>query len=301
MRLEQSVDVSIDRFPENPLLTPDSDEQIGTNINGPSIIRAPDWFENPLGRYYLYFAHHDGEYIRLAHADDLRGPWEVYTPGTLHLDETRFDRHIASPDIHVDHEAERLRMYFHGCCGPFGYEGHELSQTTDVATSTNGIDFSVRGETLGNSYFRVWEYDDTYYALGNGGHLYSGEDPLSPFELEHELFAENRHFAVRFLESDLLQVFLTRRGDRPERVQVATVNLELSHEEWRANPHPPETVLWPEHGYEGGDLAVSTSETGAALEPVRELRDPAIFEEGDRSYLFYAIAGERGIGGAEIH
>ncbi|NET62179.1 MAG: hypothetical protein F6K47_40550, partial [Symploca sp. SIO2E6] len=34
----------------------------GSNINGPSLIRVPEWIENPLGRYYLYFAHHQGKY-----------------------------------------------------------------------------------------------------------------------------------------------------------------------------------------------------------------------------------------------
>ena len=55
---------------------------MGSNINGPSLIRVPDWLPNPLGKYYLYFAHHKGEYIRLAYADDLSGPWTTYEAGT---------------------------------------------------------------------------------------------------------------------------------------------------------------------------------------------------------------------------
>lgn len=300
MHLEQAVDVSADRFEANPLVTPDSDDRIGTNVNGPSIIKVPDWIEDPLGRYYMYFAHHQGSYLRLAYADDLRGPWTVHTPGTLHIEETRFDGHIASPDVHVDHESERIRLYFHGCCGPFEHPADEFAQVTDVAISTDGMDFEVRGETLGNSYFRVLEHQGSYYALANDGHLYRGEDPLAPFEREQELFPRNRHFAVRLLESDTLQVFLTRRGDRPERLQVTVVDLDPPARQWRADPHPPETVLWPERGYEGGDRPVSTGRNGSADEPMRALRDPAIFEEGERTYLFYAVAGERGIAGAEI-
>ncbi|TGP23371.1 hypothetical protein, partial [Mesorhizobium sp. M1D.F.Ca.ET.234.01.1.1] len=41
----------------------------GANINGPSLIRVPDWLPGRLGAYYLYFAHHTGTYIRLAFAD----------------------------------------------------------------------------------------------------------------------------------------------------------------------------------------------------------------------------------------
>ena len=37
-------------------------------------------------RYYLYFAHHKGSYIRLAFADAVAGPWTVYEPGVLSLE-----------------------------------------------------------------------------------------------------------------------------------------------------------------------------------------------------------------------
>jgi hypothetical protein len=33
---------------------------------------------------------------------------------------------------------------------------------------------------------------------------------------------------------------------------------------------------------------------------VNQLRDPAIFREGDRTFLLYAVAGESGIGIAEL-
>ena len=41
------------------------DERMGGNIQGPSLIKVPDWVENPLGNYYLYFADHRGIYIRI--------------------------------------------------------------------------------------------------------------------------------------------------------------------------------------------------------------------------------------------
>ena len=260
----------------------------------------PSWVANPLGRYYLYFASHHGQYVRLAYADDVRGPWTVYGPGTLDISETRFDDHVASPDVHVDEDEERIRMYFHGCCGPFAHPAGPFEQATDVATSRDGIDFAVRGRTLGNSYFRVWEHDGVHYAVANDGHLYRGTDPLAPFERLHELFPTIRHVAVRRLDGETLQVFLTRRGDRPERLMVASMDLSRPVGEWRADPHPPETALWPEREYEGGSLPLSTSERGAVDEPVRALRDPAVLETVDGTYLFYAVAGERGIAGAEL-
>ena len=36
---------------------PELDREHGfSNINGPSLVRVPEWVENPLGKYYLYFA-----------------------------------------------------------------------------------------------------------------------------------------------------------------------------------------------------------------------------------------------------
>ncbi|TIW51474.1 MAG: hypothetical protein E5V60_33485, partial [Mesorhizobium sp.] len=87
----------------------------GDNINGPSLIRVPDWLPGRLGAYYLYFAHHTGTYIRLAYADSPQGPWRVHPGGALSLEQCPFLReHIASPDVHVDDQSRRLVMYFHG-------------------------------------------------------------------------------------------------------------------------------------------------------------------------------------------
>ena len=65
--------MQIERLPGNPILapTPHVDARVGSNLNGPSLIRVPAWLANPLGRYYLYFAHYVGASIRLAYADQL--------------------------------------------------------------------------------------------------------------------------------------------------------------------------------------------------------------------------------------
>jgi len=84
------VDFKIKRFKNNPIIYPKLDSSIGSNITGPSLIRVPSWIENPLGKYYLYFAGHKGSYIRLAHTDKLEGPWEIYRKGSLHLEDSYF-------------------------------------------------------------------------------------------------------------------------------------------------------------------------------------------------------------------
>jgi len=69
------------RFDHNPIIRPHMDDRMGANVQGPSLIRVPDWLPDPLGRYYLYFADHKGSYIRLAYADALEGPWRTHRPG----------------------------------------------------------------------------------------------------------------------------------------------------------------------------------------------------------------------------
>ena len=78
----------------------------------------PDWVERPLGRYYMYFAHHMGAFIRLAYADADRRVRGGFTslaslhgartpPSTVRSPihprtSTNFYTHVASPEIYVD-------------------------------------------------------------------------------------------------------------------------------------------------------------------------------------------------------
>jgi hypothetical protein len=71
--------------------------------------------------------------------------------------------------------------------------------------------------------------------------------------------------------------------------------------DWRNwQPGPPQTMLTPDEPYEGADLPLRPSTRGSDLERVRELRDPAIYQEDERTYLLYTIAGEQGIAIAEL-
>src|SRR5207245_4477279 len=75
----------IQRLLDGPIISADLHPSSGSNIQGPSMIRAPDWIKGRLGNYYLYFADHKGRYIRLAYADNLLGPWRIHAPGSLQL------------------------------------------------------------------------------------------------------------------------------------------------------------------------------------------------------------------------
>ncbi len=283
--------MKLKRLGKGPIIKPNMDTVMGSNINGPSLIKAPEWLENPLGRYYLYFSHHQGQYIRLAYADKLEGPWKTYEPGTLKLEDSYFIHHIASPDIHVDNQKQEIRMYYHGLLP-------SKKQVSRVATSKDGINFQCRPEILGSSYFRVFQYGGYYYALGMPGIFYRSKDGLTGFERGPSLFTEHmRHSAVK-VDRDTLSVYFSNVHDCPERILWSTIELDRDWFEWKESE--PLTVLEPEMGYEGAGLPLEPSVRGWAPERVRQLRDPGIFLDDDRMYLLYSVAGESGIAIAEV-
>ena len=285
----------IERLGDGPIIEPNMDARMGDNINGPSLIRVPEWVDNPLGRYYLYFGHHDGHYIRLAYADALTGPWRTYEEGVLPLASSCFKGHIASPDVHVDHERRCIRMYFHGADVPTGPPG---PQWTRCALSTDGLQFEARAEELGRSYMRVIPYQDEFLAMAMPGIFYRSRDGISNFEIGPTLFdADMRHGALLQVDERLL-VFFTTVGHRPERILCSAIGLREDWSEWRESA--PVDVLLPARDYEGANAPLKPSVRGLATEPVNELRDPAIFVEGDATYLLYSVAGETGIAIAQI-
>jgi hypothetical protein len=318
--------VRVCRLVDGPIVAPHLHPSIGVNIQGPSLIRVPDWIDRRLGAYYLYFADHKGSYIRLAYADALTGPWLVHPPGTLHLAQSRFlteppvpsadelatfetryrqsgaaishdalseitTPHIASPDVHLDPIGQRIVMYFHGLEGVG-------TQVTRVATSRNGIDFSARPEVLGRSYFRVFQHAGMTYGLAMPGQLYRSKDGFQAFEPGPVLFNPNMRHAAVLRRDDVLWVFWTQVGDAPECILLSRVDLSGDWLQWKDSA--PVEVLRPERTWEGAGAPVVPSVRSTAYGHVNQLRDPAIFEENGRVYLLYAVAGESGIAIAEV-
>ena len=95
-----------------------------------------------------------------------------------------------------------------------------------------------------------------------------------------------------------MYVFFTAIGDAPERVKLSTIDLTGDWTTWRASA--PIDVLKPETAYECTNLPDAPSEAGDIDVPARQIRDPFVFEDGPRTFLFYATCGEQGIAAAEI-
>lgn len=285
-----------DRVPlrmRSPVITPKTHPSVGININGPTVITVPDWVEGSLGRYYMYFASHTGDTIRMAFSNGVEGPWQIHPPGALHLSDTGFIDHIASPDVHVDDRRQEIRMYFHGLVEREGWK-----QGTRLAVSPDGLDFDVGEELLGAPYFRAFRWNDMWYALAMPGIFYRSADGISQFIEGPQLFGDSmRHSAVT-RDGDVLTVFYTNAGDCPEAILTCQIDLGADWTSWR--PSKSRVLLEPEVPYEGGNLELRPSERGAAERPVRQLRDPFVFREGECAWLFYAIAGEQGIAVARL-
>ncbi len=324
------VALRVERLLDGPIITEATHPSIGANIQGPSLIRVPDWVEGRLGRYYLYFADHKGSYIRLAYADDLLGPWTVHPQGSLQIGQSRFPAepleatpeqveaakahirsiginwdgighdiikertwpHIASPDVHVDHAYTRIVMYFHGL-ESFG------KQLTRVATSQDGIRFDARPELLGRNYWRAFSHDGYTYALVMPGQFYRSRDPLSGFEEGPMLFNPDMRHAALLKEGDTLNVFWTQVRHTPERILLSKIDLSGDWNSWRETDATE--ILRPETNWEGADEPLEPSVRSVAYGRVNQLRDPAVYVEDDDVYLLYAVAGESGIAIAKLH
>jgi len=279
------------RLLDQPIIAPALSPRIGTNINGPSLIKVPSWVEQPLGRYYLYFAHHRGDHIRLAYADHLIGPWAIYEPGVLPLSQSGFAHHLASPEIVIDHEKKQFRMFFHG--------GDEIKhQFTRLATSGDGIHFTAKPDNLMNPYARLFTHGSWVYAITMPGRIYRSSDGISGFIAGPTLFSLHMRHSAVWVEGDVLHVIYSNRGDAPECLLHTKVQLDRDWLAWEEGS--PRILLVPERDWEGGRLPIEPSVIGPADEPVRQLRDPAVYDEDGRRYLIYSVAGEAGLALAEI-
>lgn len=318
--------VTVTRLGDGPIIHSKLDPSIGVNIQGPSVIPVPDWVEDPLGKYYLYFADHKGHYIRLAYADAVTGPWKIHIPGTLRIEDSYFlteqpavskeqrreyeayfanthehfphDRiidltvpHIASPDVHLDEVNQRIVMYYHGLDGL-------ASQVSRVAVSNDGINFTARPEILGRTYWRAFDWQGDRYGLAMPGQFYRSKEPLGGFDAGPLLFNPKMRHSAIMVRGDQLWVFWTQAGDAPEHIKLSTVQLSGDWMNWQQVDHGE--VLRPEKSWEGANAPLVPSMRSTAYGNLNELRDPALLLDSGRIYLFYAVAGESGIAVAEL-
>jgi hypothetical protein len=344
-------DYEVTRLCGGPILTAEhfaavgAPEADGANINGPTLIRVPDWLEparraDPRARYYLYFAHHKGDFLRLAWAAEPCGPWRLYGTGAgfevgkrgvLDLgvsDELeignglKISDHLASPEIVVDGANRRFVLFFHA---PAAHDGKKAGQKTFAATSPDGLDFNgaIEPVMLGRSYFRVFAVRNHLYAIANNAVLYRAPDAGNPwtpppdFDFSTELWSARVDPLITVEvnprggpmlprhswvrpQADMMVVFFTRVGDVPERIVITEIDIRDDDYRQWQRLTPAAELLRAELTWEGADLEPEPSLFDWAPEPANQLRDPFVFEEDGRLYLLYTGAGEKAIGLATL-
>lgn len=324
-----SGSVRVTRFATNPLVTVRTSPTLGGNVNGPTVIRVPDWVERPLGRYYMYFANHRDVYIRLAYADAVSGPWTLHEPGVWHVrdsalyrpqpDSARFggfNTHFASPEIFIDTANRRIVLWAHGWYTNGEHWPAEpkaaqqwanekgYGQFSQAAVSSDGLGFTAQPAITKESYLRVFQRNGALYGMSRLGVLIRGEHPLASFTIGPNAFRDTpygstrvRHVAL-LPRGDRLHVFFTAIGDAPERMFMSTIDMTKPWADWRVGAFVD--VIQPETDYECGQLPVARSAVGDIFEPARQIRDPHVLDDNGKTYLFYVTCGEQGVAGAEL-
>jgi len=281
-------------------------KEAGSNINGPCCVKVPEWCPNRLGRYYLYFAHHTGKYIRMAYSNSVHGPWREYDKGILNIKDLKdaFD-HVASPDVLIDEDKKVINMYFHSP------SRKKQQQWSYLATSKDGLDFRQTVDfPLAPFYLRVLKMEKNFIGMSKGGNIWESDTGcqefrhvVNPFnvrlnsEIWHNSPGSIRHVAL-FKRRNFIYIFFSRIGDAPEGILYGEMEIDKPMPEWRVENISP--LIEPEMDYEGVGLEVKPSYAGAAENEERALRDPYIFQDGEKIYMFYCVKGEHGIALSEI-
>lgn len=274
----------------------------GSNINGPSLIKVPDFIKNPLGKYYLYFGHHEGTFIRMAYSDDVTANYKIYEGGVLNLSQLNknFNKpnHLASPDVIINNENKTIIMYFH--CP---YNNKLTSQSTFYATSFDGLTFNVHNENILYPYFRYFTHDNEKYGLamnkiGNSSYtsVMKRNFITDKFEEICQILPNSRHTCVTTTNKKVFICYSTV-GDCPEHICMCELEIDNNFIRTKNNF----SLILPELQYEHSNKKPTKSEYGISRETVCQLRDPFVYVENDIAYILYTISGERGIAIAIIY
>ena len=142
-----------------------------------------------------------------------------------------------------------------------------------------------------------------FYGIARLGQLLRAKGPLDAFENGPDPFRETqystrvRHVALLKV-GNVLNVFFSGIGEAPESIMHTTIDLSGDWSTWKVGTIGE--VLTPQAPYECLNLPNEKSEVGEIDHPARQLRDPAVFSENGKVWLFYTFCGEQGVAGAEV-
>lgn len=274
----------------------------GDNINGPSIIKVPDFIKNPLGKYYCYFADHGGKYIRMAYSNQITGPYKLYKNGVLHLDNIPGFNHLASPDVHI--EEKKLCMYYH--CP---YKNGKTSQSTFCSYSNDGLTFISDNINIIHPYFRKFNYKNNLYGLAMKtvdcntiSYQMKEEGCLSVTVIMKqinntwkevcEILPWSRHTCILTINNKNY-IFFSSVNDIPEHIKMGELLIDEKNNTY--NIINIKSIIKPELFYENHNEPLNKSKYGSSSDFVRQLRDPYVIKDNEEFYILYTVCGEKGI------
>ncbi len=267
-----------------------------TNINGPCLIKVPDFILNKLGNYYLYFAHHHGKYIRMAYSDNICGPYNIFNGGVLSLDSNNGFDHVASP--HVIIKNNKLILYYHS------FDKNKKNQITYQAESIDGINFLSTNDIISYPYFSCFDYKKKIYGIAmkmkmkSNQIIYNYDTDNNKFIEFCNLLPDTRHCFIKEINNKLY-AFYSIVGDCPEHICYCEIICDGNN--FIALINNNKSLIYPELEYEHGNMLPIKSKYGAEYKTINQLRDPYIYIENDIVYILYTICGEQGIAIAIIH
>ena len=261
----QAPERARERFAENPLITFSRSPSIGDNANGPTVIRVPRWVQRPLGRYYMYFAHHSGQFIRLAYADSVRGPWKIHEPGVLKVADTAFYRpqpdpadspsgvytHLASPEIYIDESRSE------SCCGSMEcgprdsggpsaagrggvgeaarvraiHAGGRVARRIDVPRPAHHQTELLARDSLRGTLLRYGQTRATAQSVESARRLRTRWQSVPRFTVRGSSASR-----VAARDNGLLHIVFSAIGDAPENILYTTVSMKGDWDTWRIGP-----------------------------------------------------------------
>ena len=268
-------------------------ENFNSNICNPCLIEVPHWCKNKLGKYYLFYADHGGEFIKLAYSDNLFSNWKKKKDGVLNIDKfSNAINHIASPEIYIDNTKQEIILFTHS------HSKSRKGQWTYASKSKDALNFEVVNDLpLAPFYFRIFKYKNFFYGITKGGSLWKTKNFFNKFTQCHNLFDKERsteilhnYFgAVRhisfIIENNILFIFYTRIGDKPERIYYSKVNLTIDEKEWFFDTE--NELIRPEFDFEGVNIKLTKSEPGDSSKPENALRDPHIIKICNNYFITY--------------
>ena len=251
------------------------DEIPSDNINGPVVFKRPIFYPNG-PKWIMYFAHHNGNGIRVAESDDLTKNWTVKNYTIIDINKIPGNGHIASPEVII--KENKLELFYH-CC----YRG---LQCTFKSITHNGIDWEYEKEIQGLFYFRVINEEYAIAKYNNDGGIW--------YKKENDKFIEKGRLLPRMRHCCYHnnKLYWSEIGDMPEVIYRGDLNI------CDFTIKNKEIIIVPSEDYEiTSKLAPST--LGPAV-GVTEVRDPYVIKENEKTYIYYTVRGEEGIAIAEI-